>query len=209
MKKLLCVAFLLSVVKISLGWQRYSHGSKHLVSGMTFMQSHTTKLFGVDVHGRLWERLWSGSWHWHNHGIPPNMWGFEKLRSAPCALSDGKIFIITSSGRLVERYWSGGSWHWVHHGRALGYVPINTQKCVATRANQRDRVLVVGHDNKVYQRLWTTNSLGQYAWRWIANGNALGEEVNKIMSYTIYFSIGIMYISRKYAPFCSHHTNTF
>jgi len=85
----------------------------------------------------------------------------------------------------------------------------NTQKCVATRANQRDRVLVVGHDNKVYQRLWTTNSLGQYAWRWIANGNALGEEVNKIMSYTIYFSIGIMYISRKYAPFCSHHTNTF
>jgi len=52
MKKLLCVAFLLSVVKISLGWQRYSHGNKHLVSGMTFMQSHTTKLFGVDVHGR-------------------------------------------------------------------------------------------------------------------------------------------------------------
>jgi len=180
MKKLLCVAFLLSVVKISLGWQRYSHGSKHLVSGMTFMQSHTTKLFGVDVHGRLWERLWSGSWHWHNHGVPPNMWGFEKLRSAPCALSDGKIFMITSSGRLVERHWSAGSWHWVHHGKALGYVPINTQKCVATRANQRHRVLVVGVDNRVYQRLWTTNTFGQYAWRWVAHGYALGEKVTKL-----------------------------
>jgi len=73
---------------------------------------------------------------WHNHGVPPNMSLSEKLLSAPCALSDGKIFIITSNGRLVERFWNASSWHWVHHGRALGYVPINTQKCVATRANR-------------------------------------------------------------------------
>jgi len=152
-------------------WHTWSHGNKGLVSGMAFMESSNTKLFGVGGDGKLYERVWTGSlsgWHWVDHGSPPHMWNGEKLLSTPCALRDGKLFTVTTHGRLVEFHWSGGSWHWAHHGKAMGHVSINHKKCVATRANSRDRVLVVGIDHKVYQLLWT-NPQGQWGWRWRAH----------------------------------------
>lgn len=163
----LCVAALLVIFVTSsqATWQTWSHGNKGLVSGMAFMESSKTKLFGVSGDGKLYERTWTGyfsGWQWVDHGSPPQMWNGEKLKSTPCVLKDGKLFVVTTHGRLVEFHWSGGSWHWVHHGRAMGHISINSEKCVATQANYRNRVLVVGYNNRVYQRLWTWNLQGQW-----------------------------------------------
>ena len=163
-------------------WHMYKHNDiphNKVVSGMAFMPSSTTKLFTLATTRRgspitrLWERIFTnGKWQWVNH-YAPSLQREEHLLSTPCVLSDGKLFVITNHGRLVERFWDGHTWKWVIHGKPSRFKWLSTIKCVATHGNGLDRVIMVGTDGNVYERLWR-----QGAWRWWEISSPVGIRVS-------------------------------
>ncbi|XP_066923943.1 uncharacterized protein [Clytia hemisphaerica] len=165
----LFLSLLFVVTRSALGsWHKYTHhGSGNLVSGVAVMQSRNTKLFVVGRHGHLWERVYTSSWKWVDHGVPPFLTGFDRLKSMPCVLMDGKLFIVTNDGILVEHvYGTDGRWHWVDHGKPTDengriLATLDATKCVASQGNNRHRVFVLGRDNRLYQRWWVNG-----AWNW-------------------------------------------
>ena len=163
-------------------WHMYKHNDiphNKIVSGTAFMPSSTTKLFALATTRRgspitrLWERIFTnGKWQWVNH-YAPSLQREEHLLSTPCVLSDGKLFVITNHGRLVERFWDGHTWKWVIHGKPSRFKWLSTIKCVATHGNGLDRVIMVGTDGNVYERLWR-----QGAWRWWEISSPVGIRVS-------------------------------
>ena len=129
------------------------------------MPSNTDKLFGVDIHGNLQERIHGGgSWHWVNHGN-----GGERLSaSTPCILQDGKIFVISENGNLFERKWAG-QWIWLNHQRHSHQVKIRASGCTCTNTNGQ-RAFVVGVDLQLYELYWNA-ILNAPAWRQHPNPN--------------------------------------
>jgi len=80
----------------------------------------------------------------------------------------------------VERNYHKGFWHWAHHEKprnGAGEVGILASKCVGTIAYYRDRVLVVGDDYNVYERVWIYDSQGKWGWHWRKHGAPPGTTV--------------------------------
>ena len=137
------------------------HPGVQLKTGMVYMPGNNDKLFGVDIHGNLQERVHTGgSWHWVNHGNDG-----EKLASTPCILKDGKIFIISEKGNLFERHWWAGSWGSTNHKSHSPLVKIRASGCTCTNTNGLGRVFVVGVDLELYERFWN-NNLQPSGWDW-------------------------------------------
>lgn len=77
-------------------------------------------LFMRAENGHLVELWWARDGQtvsWVDHKTPAKG---VTLATPPGALINNRsIFMVTSEGRLVERYWDGEKWIWVNHGRPV------------------------------------------------------------------------------------------
>ena len=147
-------------------WVWTDHGNPPLYTGLGHMRSKR-KHFGVGD-GRPKELYWDSShWLWADYGHSGGLWNREFIASEPCVLQGGKIFVISSNGRLFERYWTGklkDPWIWEIHGEAMGNIKIQSTACTGTTKTSVSRIFVVGINGKLYERYWSWRE-NKWVWR--------------------------------------------
>ena len=87
-------------------WVWIDHGKPPLYTGLRHMTSKR-KVFGLG-NGRPRELYWDSShWLWVTYWNSSVLWKSEFIASEPCALQGGRLFAISSIGRLYELHGTG------------------------------------------------------------------------------------------------------
>ena len=125
------------------------------------------KVFGLG-NGRPRELYWDSShWLWVTYWNSSVLWKSEFIASEPCALQGGRLFAISSIGRLFELHGTGklnDPWTWEIHGEAMGNIRIQTTSCTCTTKTSVSRIFVIGMNGKIYERYWSRRD-NKWAWR--------------------------------------------
>ncbi|HMN97043.1 MAG TPA: hypothetical protein PKC43_02825 [Phycisphaerales bacterium] len=98
--------------------------------------------------GSLYERFSSGSGAWLNFGHPL---GRSLRLAAPCVLRDGKLFMASDGGELIEMWRNGNSWHFSNHGRPLPWLNV---ELVGAPMPLTDKLFATCSDGTLWQRYW-------------------------------------------------------
>jgi hypothetical protein len=132
--------------------------------------------FACGTNGHLLEFSWNGSkWVWADHGgslgggmAATGRGNFSSIQGSGVRIN---MFMRSSSGTLMERYWNGSNWGWGDHGGNVLGTPTMLSRGDLWNVNSgsvRINLVIAGANGHLMQHYWDGSQ-----WMWVDHGGSV------------------------------------